>query len=348
MSFYTDKWMIVEKDEKNILLFRKSQNKVIIEKIVGNIEDNMKENLCEDILEEYDISIGPLGDIYFIYQNKEMNLILKIIKEDKIEEVKLTRQAIPEVYELNILVKDKKINIIYCMMSKESGKYIIYHHYYNGKVWDTFIPEEIEAKKILNPIRVISEKDHIILSYINMNKDIMIKKFNLKELKWGKSIKLIKTDREKLFLDVIKTIDNYYFTYCEYVNENLVVKYEKFLDTEGGLRKISEDTLSNEGTPAYPTIILYNNRLWIIWVELNRLFSRYYNNKDRIWSETYLWKETKNIDFLIYKYLSKKANNKVILNYSFGRVYPEVKFLGFGSIENTEVVSSKTFNIKGF
>src|SRR5699024_9830894 len=148
-------------------------------------------------------------------------------------------------------------------------------HYYNGKVWDTFIPEEIEAKKILNPIRVISEKGHIILSYINMNKDIIIKKFNLKELKWGKSIKLIETDREKLFLDVIKTIDNYYFTYCEYVNENLVVKHEKFLDTEGGLRKISEDSLSNEGTPAYPTIILYNNRLWIIWVELNRLFSRY-------------------------------------------------------------------------
>lgn len=348
MSFYTDNWTIVEKDQKNILLFRKSDDLVIMERIVGNIEENTKEDLCQDILEEYDICIKSSGHIYFLYQSQEMHLILKIINEEKIEEVKLTKEPIPEVYELNMLVEDKKIHIIYSAMLKESGKYIIYHHYYNGVIWDTFIPEEVEAKKFLNPMQIISVEGDILLTYTDKNKNIIIKKFNLEKLEWEDSIKLIDTDKEKIFLDVIKIENDYHFTYCEYINENLVVKYEKYLYIDGGFDKISEDVLSNEGATSYPTLIMYNDRLWVIWVELNKLMSRYYNNESKSWSDIYLWKESKNIDFLRYKYVTKEVNNKIILNYSFGKPYPEVKFLGFGSTENTEIIPMKEFKIKGF
>lgn len=348
MAFYTDKWIVLEKDEKNILLFRKSQSNVTMEKIVGNIEDNEKENLCEDVLEEYDINIESSGDIYFLYQNKEMHLILKIRKEDKTEEVRLTREPIPEVYELNILLKDKGIHIVYAMMLKEPGKYVIYHHYYNGKIWDSFILEDIEAKKILNPIKIIKDKDYITISYIDNNKNIMIKKFNSKKLEWEDSIKLIATDKEKVFLDMIKVNEDYHFAYCEYMNENLVVKHEKFSFSGNEFKKISEDTLSNEGAPSYPTLILYNNRLWVSWVELNKVISRYYNSENKNWEDIYMWKETINIDFLRYKYLSLEEKDNIILNYSFGKTYPEVRFLGFGVTENTEIVPIKTFKIKGF
>lgn len=348
MGFYTDRWMIIEKDESEILLFRKSENSIIMERIVGGVEDNIKENICHDILEEYDIGINASGQIYFLYQNQEMNLILKTINKVVLDEIKLTKEAIPEVYELKILVKDKDIHIIYCMMLKESENYIVYHHYYNGKAWETYMPEEIQAKNFLNPFILIDGNDCLELVYIEKNKNIMIKKFDLEELKWDDTIELIDTHGEKIFLDVIKLKNEYHFTYCEYVDENLVVKYEKFLYEDGSYRKKSEDIVSNEGASSYPILILYNERLWVIWVELNKLLSRYYDKESKSWSDIFLWEETKTTDFLRYRYLTQEDNPNIILNYAFGKVYPEVKFLGFGSTENTQTIPTGDYEINWF
>lgn len=348
MGYYNDRWIIANINPEEILLLRKSSKELLLDRMKKDDNITTKESIVGDILEEYDCAIGSRGELYIIYQSKEMDLIVKVIDGEDKREIRLTSQAIPEVVDLNIIVEDNKIHIIYLIkIEDKESKYMIYHNYYNGEDWSVFEVGEIVANKLLNPIKLIKEENGIILTYYNNDLEIELKEFDLRRLKWSRAFKLVKNSNEKLYLDMIKYKDSIHFVYCEFQEGILVIKYGRYKDSKGGYERIIEKTISNEGSQNNPTLIVYEDRIWITWVELDKVMSRVSDNHGSNWSEfIYSWNSSKMVDFVRYKYLSMLPGENSILDYSFGSIYPEIEFIGFGPLENASEIPIKNKPIK--
>lgn len=339
MAFYTDRWIILNILEDKVFLVRKKKQEIILKRIVGDLQKEEEKVLADDVLIEYDMDLNQSGKIFMLYQNKERNLILRTLDDGKLEEIKLTSEPIGEVVDLNIHVVDKKIHILYLVkVFNEDNIYNIVHHYYNGANWEDFIVEEIIAMKVLNPLKVVKEGDNIFLSYYKNDRKVCIKKFDVNEVKWGESFIVSHSQEEKLFVDMIKTQGYIHIAYCEYIEGSLVVMYKKIELDNGKFNIKLEEIISNEGSPSHPNIILFHNKLWISWLELNKILSRESEDKGDNWGAIYQWNKTRNMDFLRYKYISRKKDDNINLDYSFGTISPQVKLIGFGPIDEAAEV----------
>lgn len=342
MTFMTDKWTIAKLDLNNMVLVRKSKDDILLEVFGENKDESIIEVVSKDILEEYDLDIDSPNSIYIVYQNREMHLILIKIYDNKTEEVKLTSNSISEVFNLNIVVIKKRIHILYQTRTLKNEKnYNIEHHFYDGKKWISYIVEEIIANRVLNPMSIISTENKLLLSYYSNDKTIELKEFDLNKLEWNKPTKLTTTLNDKLYLDMIEIEETIHLAYCEFIDGNLIIKYKKLSYTNGEIKIDVEESISNEGSPHNPNLILYENKLWIVWVELDKLMSRYSDDKGQNWGSIYMWNNSKTVDFVRYKYLDMIPEEGIILNYSFGRIYPELSFMGFGPTEKAIEVPIK-------
>ncbi|MBU5427288.1 hypothetical protein KQI41_12785 [Tissierella pigra] len=344
MTFFTDKWTIAELASNNMVLVRKSKTNILLEKVVSEVSFDSREVVTKDILEEYDMEIDELNNIYILYQNTEGHLILNILRSKKKEEVKLTAEPISEVFDLNIIVEGKEIHILYMIeVQTKENQYRINHHYYDGTKWSTYGVDEITREKVLNPIRIIKLEGDILISYYSNDREINLRRFRNKNLEWEDKFNIVNTENHKVFLDMIKHKDIIHLTYCEFIDGNLVIRYNKILYDKYNKQYIKHKSeyISNEGSPAYPNIIFYEDKLWITWVELNKVVSRYSDNQGDSWDSIYEWSESGEIDFVRYKYINANPSDNIILKYSFGSIYPEVRFIGFGPLENAVEVPIK-------
>ncbi|WP_310444694.1 hypothetical protein [Tissierella sp.] len=316
-----------------MILVRKVKSEILMDRLGGDKDTNRTEVIASNILEEYDVTIVNPNKIYIVYQNKDMHLILVTIKDSKIEEIQLTVDPILEVFDLNILTNNNTIHIVYqTRISVDEQKYYINHHYYDGNKWFNYTIDEITAQRALNPFKLIGLDDKLLLSYYKSSFTIELKEFSFSKLEWSDGIKLVDTPTEKLFLDMLKIDEYVHLSYCQFIDGNLVVKYER-LSFAGGIEQNTE-IISNEGSPSYPTIIFYEDKLWITWVESNKVLSRYSGDRGQSWESVYMWNSSRSIDFLRYKYLTIIPEKDVILNHSFGKVSPDIEFIGFGSTAN--------------
>ncbi len=343
MAFFTDQWTIAEISSKNTVLVRKSKNNILLERVVGETSINSREIIAKGVLEEYDLAIDLIGNIYILFQDMEGHLVLNILKDKKKEEINLTSDVLPKVHELNIIIKDKMIHLFYLIkISEEKMRYQIRHHYYNENKWSDSVIEEISVSEVLNPIRLIETENSILLLYCSNDEKIEVKEFNIYNLQWSDKVTLVDTENHKLFLDILKMNNIIHMAYGEFINGNLVIKYNQLLYNNGVYEKVVEEYISNEGSPAYPNIIFFENKLWITWVELNKIMSRCSYNKGINWeTNIYVWNESRDIDFVRYKYLTRATKDNIHLQYSFGSIYPEVTFMGFGPLDNVVEIPIK-------
>lgn len=345
MTFFTDKWTIGRVNQKDLILVRKSKSNIFLERI-SEFNKGDREILATDALEEFDVSLRGPDTIYILYQNIEGHLILYVLKDDKKEEVRLTPTGLTEVFNLTLQVKDKSLHILYTIRGNDN-KYRIYHHFYDGGIWKDYIVDEIEAKKVINPMKALIKDDKLSLVYYSNDKDISYKVFNVEKEKWGISTKLVEGGNEKLFLDSLIVEDHMHLSFCEYIDGNLVVRYIRYNVEDENYEKTMEDFISNEGSPSHPTLIYFRNQLWLVWLELNKLFSRSSIDHGQTWGPIYMWNETRNIDFLRYKYITASNEENIQLDYSFGSIYPDIRFLGFGPTNKAvEVPLKKKTNMK--
>src|SRR5690606_13893865 len=118
------------------------------------------------------------------------------------EEICLTSTGISEVFNLSLEAMDKSLHILYTIKGKDD-KYLIYHHFYDGRVWKDFLVDEISVKKVINPIKALIRDGKLLLAYYNDGYSISIKSFDIEESKWTNPTKLIGGEAEKLFLDML-------------------------------------------------------------------------------------------------------------------------------------------------
>lgn len=340
MTFYNNKAIIQEFDKENLYMFQNIKNEIIMNHFDYKSNINKKETISKDCNGEYDITLMD-NSLYLIYQNLLKNLNLVIIKGKNISNIPITEEPIDRIYELNIFNNNNQLNIIY-LRSLTTGEkdYRIIHNYIDGDEWVSNNIIDIKIDQAINPIKIIKKGENYILCFYNGN-DLCIKELNSGDSQWDETIILTKTNNKRLYFDLLRIEDSLHLVYSQYQNNNYVVIYERYNYVDGNVIKDFEQEISNESNCTNPTLILYENSIWIAWNESNRLYSKFSEDNGRSWSPIYYWKESISKDLVRYKYLKEYDDEDFKFDFSFGTLSPEIKFVGFGPLENVEEVNSK-------
>ncbi len=338
MTFYNNRGAIAHIDEGEVYLFRHVDNQILMDHYIYD-KEGRQDKIVEDTLGEFDIQISEEDKIYLIYQDTQRDLWILLIDKEIKERTRLSEGGMPKVFELNMFQTSDTMNIVYLTLeSSGEGIFNIHHHMLKGDKWVSHLVEEIRVDKVLNPIRILTDGVDILLFYYQGNQ-INLKKFSMENMEWGSYIPLGDTNR-KLYMDVFKDDVYIHIVYSEYSEENLRIKYMRYLYDGDFLIKEREEILSNEGNPSNPTIIKEDNTIWIVWNESSNLYSRYSLDNGDSWSNIYFWKESRTNNIMRYKYIGTLKGN-TILEHTFGTIYPEIKFLGFGPLNNIEEITPK-------
>ena len=344
IAYFNDKILLISDSLNNINLFRLNHGKIIRHYFDNKMETMSKEIVVENAFLEYDVSIDTEDNIYLIYQDTSFDLILIFLKDEEVETIKLTGEPIFEVYYLNLINIDKEFHIFYSILLKGwERRYRIYHHYFDGRVWITNIVDEINVKEILNTLKIINDDKELIIAYYEKmeHEQIYMKSFSLDQKKWGEKIKLTEDESSKLYVDVLLKEDKLNLVYSQYYEGNLIIKYERFSYIDGKVQKEREETLSNPENAQEPILIYYDEKLWVVWLEYENVMSRYSDDDGTTWSSIYLWNQSKEEDIVKYKFYSGYQTDEKMLNYSFGKIHPDIKFIGFGSLNSTTQIPLK-------
>ncbi|OLS02943.1 hypothetical protein [Tissierella creatinophila] len=338
MSFYEDRVSIINMNEKEVYLFKNKKNEISMD--YYNLNDGHNNiSICEDAYGEFDI-VAVDEKINLIYQNTKNDLKLLVIDKLLIEEIDVETEKLPKTYEIKIVLNGGIKSIIYLTPKfSEKGVFEIYHQIFKDEEWIKFKVDETRISKFLNPIKILNDETTIYL-FFYYGDQICMKEFDVNLLEWKETIVL--TDSvEKLDIDVIKDGRYIHLVYCEYIDQNLNIKYKKYEYRGDSLYEIIDRTISNEGNNTHPTIILNEDKIWIVWKDTLGLNSSFSSDKGESFSTIYLWKKTKTYNYVRYNYKQKEDETKLKLNHSFGTIYPDIKFLGFGELKDVEEVKLK-------
>ncbi|WP_141228410.1 hypothetical protein [Anaeromicrobium sediminis] len=306
-------------------------------------KDKEHENIILDkgVLLEFDANIDEDDNLYTIYQKRDKEIIIAKYEKDTWSKDSLGNVDGFDLFNLNLLIHEKHLNIIYCTFENEKEhKYGLYHHYYDKK-WKSVKIGEVTRKTLLNPFSIIKRNEKIMLFFYDVDgeyEEVFVQEFDFKEEKWSEKIKITNDKSDKLCLDTLVDDESLYVTYSKYVDDNLIIKFEKYkLDT---LEKEAEELVSNIGTAMHPTLILEEGKLWNVWTEYDKVVSAYSKDNGLTWDGPYEWKDTHQDRFYRYEY---KSNNlgSYTLNHAFGKDYPHFSFLGFSKVEDAFKVNVK-------
>lgn len=348
MTYYTDKMSLIKDSRENIDLFRLMGGKIVRYHFDRKAMANTEEDITTEAHMEYDVYIDHNDTIYLIYQNKALDLVFLILKDGRIEKVKLTEEPLPEIYYLSLVVVDGIPHVFYfILLSGKRKKYRIFHHYIERDKWVTNIVDDIRVRELLNPMSIHIGTNEVLLAYYDYvdGEHVFIKNFNLESKAWEERTQLTDNILDKLYIDLLYNKDKLHLVYCQYEEGNLQVKYERYKYKRGFVEKEYEEEISNYEGPQNPTLIYYDHKLWITWIEMDSVLSRFSEDGGNTWSPIYLWKDSKRSNIVRYKYSSIEKDDNTILNYSFGKFSNDLSFIGFGPLNNIEIVPLKKKNL---
>ncbi|WP_053957543.1 hypothetical protein [Inediibacterium massiliense] len=347
MPFSNQKNILMHDEVGNLHSFQEEKEKIIYTYFDKQLGEYKKEVLIENSSGEFDASMDE-KDLYMVYQNTKGEIILMTFKKGIWYENSLGGDVSLKVFNLNIVLCTGKVHIVYCVKAQENSMcYRIYHHYCENQEWRSFVVEDIEIQKFLNPFQLIDYENKLVIGFYQLIKgyeQIFIKEFDIQKQQWNPSIQLTWSSCEKLYLNLLMTHEELiHVTYSSYVDGNLIIKYEKYkLEQDQAIKKI-EHILSNPANCSYPLFVKEKDKLWTIWTEYDQVVSSFSIDEGITWSEPYLWKESKEILFFQYKYYTnyEKIKENYQLCYAFGKAYPEFSFIGFGPLEKAQEIPIK-------
>lgn len=340
MAFSNQTTNLLTDSYSNIYNFLWDNGRIIYIYFDKMSNNNVKKELVRESTMEFDVTIDDEDNIYLVYQEEDNRVHFMVLTDGMWKTIDFVEIEQKNIYNLNIIWYDKKIHIFYCSRSdKDMNIYEMYHYIYHEDTWRTIKLGNIRKNEILNPFQIIEIDNRIMIGYydvVDNVEQIFIKIFDAIEDKWKDSIQLTKSEYNKLYLDVLNMDNNeVHLTYSELQDGNFVIKYNKYRIINNKVNELDEKILSNPANCSYPTFIYYNQRLWVVWTEYDNLMSSFSNDIGLNWEGPYLWKESKKSDFLRYKFCSNDKNIKDKLNYSFGKIFPSIELIGFGSLDNT-------------
>ncbi len=319
----------------NLLWANNNIELIFFDKLLGNVE---KKTILRDCMEEFDTYINEEDIINIVFQKHNGNIKLLTNKNGVWGSEILVTESKTKAYNFNIVNYDNKVHIFYCLPYRENKrKYSLYHCYTEEGKWTINNLGSIIRKDVLNPMQTLIFNNEIVLGYFDLVDDVeqlFVKKYSLHDNKWSIGMQLTTNMNKKMYLDMISVKNDLYVSYSESFEGNLVIKYEKY-DTMNNFKKLDERILSNSSNCSYPTLIVFDNKLWNVWTEYENVMSVYAEDTGLNWSEPYLWRESKHGIFVRYKFCTNedKIKKAYKLNHSFGKIYPDIAFLGFGNLD---------------
>lgn len=342
MAFFNQPSLIIHEESGHLYNFAYRNNQITYNHFQKERRKIKEKIINHKATKDFDGGINSYGEIYLICRNIDNRIILLSSHRDYTHS-RLIVEGEKNAENLSACVVGDDIHIFYLTpLDREHKKYRINHCYDLGDGWINQELDTINKIDLLNPIHSTVIGDEIYLLYYDVIlglEQIFIKAYNLKSKVWSDSIQLTIGGNRKLYLDgLIRENGKIQLAYCEYIEGNLIVKYQEYKIDGNNYKKIKEKDISNPGNCQFPTLIYHGKVLWICWVEYNYVASRYSEDNGNTWSDAYLWNESKTEDIVRHKYISNINNN--ILNYSFGNAY-NLSFIGFGNLKNTKIIPIK-------
>lgn len=276
------------------------------------------------------------GNIDIIYINNTQHLIINKILKNKELKSGIIKDIKTNILELSLVDTKGSQNIFYIEATESKQIFKIFHINIEGDNIQEFLVDEIEIYKIINPLRIIRNGQNLIIAYYFKNQ-ICIKGFDTKNKLWSPSI-ILTDNQNKLYIDIMKINDTMHLVYSDYIEENFIIKYERLLFEDNYISKQKQISLSNSGNNTDPIIIKIGDQLWVCWRNSNQLLSIYSLDDGLSWSDIYIWKNTKNMDIVKYKYLTNIFDDRIIIEYAYGSIKKDIRFIGFGDLKDAEVL----------
>lgn len=328
--FFHDKVILVNEENSAISLIRKIKNEIILQYYDKESTEMVQEVICNDVLGDFDIDYYK-EDLYIVYKDRSKQLALVNLNEKEMKKTIVSDEIVGGTFELNLINLDGSKNIIY--IEENPGGQLSYNikHIFieDGKIKD-FLVDMIETHYFINPLKIIKDNNNLIIAYYHQNQ-ICIKAFN-GSLKTWLAETIITDNKNKLYLDFIKTGRYFNLVYCDFHDENFSIKYERYLVDNDYIAKDVELDISDYGNNTDPILIYHHDKLWIVWKGTEQLLSKYSEDNGKTFSDLNLLNISKSVDMVKYKYLNNKIEEGNMIHNSYGSYYPEISFMGFHSL----------------
>lgn len=307
------------------------------------ITKRIDSKILEEKVKEMDAFIDEDDAIVLACITDERKLILYEVKEGQSIRNIVGDNLKYGLSNIHAFGSRNNVNIVYTMPDDidKSTYYIMHSHYRTGEWENTEIVRIMSQGLLNNEIKVIIEDDGAYLAFVEYKENksyLRVRKYD--GISWSNDILNIEKDIEVFWFDFQKSNETFEFTYGFREKEQFVIRYEVYEYKENQI--ITQHDLSNISNCMHPIFLAYKGEQWVVWVELNSIFSSRILNTGKNIDGPYRWKDSKNSDFMIHKFCYNNNMIKNRMQLKCTKVFSTIKgysLLGFGNLKGTEAVT---------
>ncbi|MEF9992459.1 MAG: hypothetical protein RSD22_10255 [Romboutsia sp.] len=280
-------------------------------------------------------SIDKNDNIYGVYNNKGLKMITIPSKTSSISQNEILNYdtdkfnvAFPYIH-----VIDDDIHIIYYVFNNSApNASALFHHYRHKDIW---IENKIDfiSHIVMDNFTVIWSQNSPIIFYFNLVngcEELFLSRFNSSTVTWSNPIQITNSNKNKLYLSVLKDSMNFYhISYCENLGNGYAVKYQNGYLNENSIDIETSTYITGPSTCMYPSFIKEKSILYLMWVNYGKLNTSISNNLGKEWSEHEIDEFSMDGDFVRANFISNYIDD---INYNVSSVFTatdDVSILGF-------------------
>lgn len=317
----------------------------------NGITKKMDSVILEKNVKEFDAFIDKNDSITLLCKTGSNQLVLHEILEGHDNRKVVGDRLKPGLEDVHVFGSNKDVNVIYTLPDdKHRYNYYIMHSKYCDGEWKNIEVGRYMSQGLLNNEIKIYEGEEIYIGFVEYRENksyFRVRRYD--GTNWSKDILRVEKSEEVYWYDFQKKGDWFEFAYASKAQEQFLIQYEAY-DLDGNT--LFHQDLSNPSNNIHPIFVSYRGEQYISWVEMDYVLSCKISSDRRQTEGPYRWKESKNSDFMMYKfcYNNEKIKNRLLLR--CGRVFgsfPSYSLLGFGNIKNNveAVTIQKNVNIGG-
>ncbi len=304
----------------------------------------VQSKVLERNVKEFDAFIDEKDMIILMGITYDQKLVYFKISNDKIISSVISDKLNPELNDIHIFGDGEYINVMYSIPVEDiDNSRRILQSRYNGDDWDNNeVSEFTQGDSMQNEMKIIIEEDGKYLGFVEYeDKKSCLSVRGHDGVSWSKDILKIQKDEEIYWYDF-----NIYKNFIEIVYTNridgqFVIRYELY--DIGNRKLIEKHDLSSFSNCMHPVFVSYKGVQWVVWIEMDGIFSCRLLNDRKVIEGPYKWKNSKKSNFMKCRF---SYNNRMIereLGLKCNCVYalfPEYSLLGIGNLKgNAEYVS---------
>ena len=279
----------------------------------------------------YSFSLDTNDNVYCIYCDKSLQILecknnakTFVQKESITYNFKKFGLAFPHVKYIN----DNTHILYYVFNNSSANTCALFHHYKHNDYW---IENKIDFINylVLNDFAVLWNESVPIVFYLNLVngcEEVFASIFNLGTFCWSDPIQITNSGKNKIYLSVIRDSMNFYhLCFCEYIKNGYAVKYISGYLNNNKFHIDNSSYLSKPSTCMYPSLVKKDNKLFICWVDFNKLFTSYSEDTGKTWSGPSIDNYSTEDDFIRSTFYS---NYKDDLSYNISYVFSTLNEIG--------------------